>query len=778
MPFIPGGCGFVPNEWPVAPSSEDPSVVLGLLPTILTLGTSLYTNPPSLTAPGATIRRIEGGITIDGRLDEPAWQRAGTVETWYETAPGDNVAPKVETIGYLAYDDRYLYVGFACGDPAPTRIRAPISDRDGLTGNVDHVGILVDSRNDGKTALLFAASASGVQYDSIWDDTVGTDDAAPDFYWDAAAHIGEAGFSVEMRIPFSSLRYTERNPQSWRFLMYRIYPREFWYRLASAPSPRGVDCWVCGANRAGGLHDLPAGGGLVVAPYLRGRRMADLAPSGSGLAPATNSGVVGADVKWTPSASQAFDATVRPDFSQIEADTAQIGANERFALFYPEKRPFFLEGRDLLSSPLQPVFSAATPLQAIYTRTITTPDWGGRATGRFGQAAYTALVADDQGGGTVVIPSATGSVGASQDFRSEVFLGRVRGDFGNSFLSLVTTNRWIENGGRNHVVGPDFQWRPNKNDTVTGEWLLSRSVTPDLPALASEWDGRRLSGYAGQLRWLHKTSRYDWFGDYKDVSEGFRADNGFVPQAGYREGYLESGRTFWPTGVFSRVRFFGLLDRSVDMSGRLLSRQASFGAGFDGARGSAGRVRVAFDRVRAGSFVLPRRQAVFNLFANPSRWLTAVEVSGTAGDAIDFENQRTGSGADLAAFASIQATAHLEFRVNASRRFVNVTDALGADRRLFTAKVDRVRAAYAFTRRALLRIVAQRTETRRDPTLYAAAVAPREAALAISGVFSYKLTWQTVLFLGYGEDRAADDHRGLQPQRRDLFLKVSYAFQH
>jgi Domain of unknown function (DUF5916) len=746
--------------------------VLGLLSALLALGTSGAAASSGI--PSAEIRRIDGGITIDGVLDDPAWPRAGRVETWFETSPGDNVPPKVQTTGYLAYDDRYLYVAFECRDPDPRRIRAPLSDLDGLTGNVDHAGVLIDSRNDGKTGLLFAASASGVQYDSIWDDTVGTDDTAPDFYWDAAAKVGASGWSLEMRIPFASLRYTERSPESWRFVLYRIYPREFWYRLASAPWPRGVDCWVCGANRMRGLHDLPRGGGVVVAPYASARRTAEAA--GGRLAPASIEGALGADVKWTPSASQAFDLTVRPDFSQLESDTAQIAVNERFALFYPEKRPFFLEGRDLLSSPLAPLYSVSTPLQAVYTRTLTSPRWGARATGRFESASYTALAADDRGGGTVIIPSPTGSTSAPQDFHSEVVLGRVRRDFGRSFLGLVTTNRWIDGGGENHVVGPDLQWRPNLKDTVTGQWLLSWSVTPDRPDLAEEWDGRRLHGHALGLRWHHRTSSYDWFGDLKDVSGSFRADNGFVPQAGFREGYFDAGWTVWPAGVVNRVRFFALADVAEDTAGRLLGRQASLGLGFNGAHDSAGRLRVAFDRVRTGMVVLPRTQLVADLGASPSRWLTAVQLSATVGGAIDFDGHRMGSGADLVVFASIQATRHLELRLTASRRFLDVDDGGVQARRLFTAEIDRIRATYAFTRRALLRVVAQRTETRRGSVDSGAPAMAREAALDLSGLFSYRLNWQTAVFLGYGDSRAAvGEDAALAPRHRELFLKVSYA---
>src|SRR6185295_4237032 len=137
--------------------------------------------------------------------------------------------------------------------------------------------------------------------------------------------------------------------------------------------------------------------------------------------------------------------------SQIESDVTQIATNERFALFYPEKRPFFLEGIELFN----------TPYRAVYTRTITSPRWGLRATGKLGNTAYTALVAKDRGGGSVIIPGPSSSDFADQEYTSIVGIARVRHDMGQSFVSALLTDREVSGGGYNRVFGPDFQWRPS-----------------------------------------------------------------------------------------------------------------------------------------------------------------------------------------------------------------------------------------------------------------------------------------------------------------------------
>jgi hypothetical protein len=212
----------------------------------------------------------------------------------------------------------------------------------------------------------------------------------------------------------------------------------------------------------------------------------------------------------------------------------------------------------------------ATPIQAVYTRTITAPDGGARVTGKEAGIRYTVLVANDAGGGSAVLPGATSSSLATIDFGSTVLVARAKRDIGLSFFGVLATDRENRDGnGNNRVVGPDFQWRPAGTDVVAGEWLVSQSKTPDRPDLAAEWTGQSLDGHAGVVQWTHNTTRLDWFGLYRDVSSGFRADVGFVPQVGYRETYGQTGWTFRPTGFLSRLRASVQVDRQLDTAGAL-----------------------------------------------------------------------------------------------------------------------------------------------------------------------------------------------------------------
>ena len=320
--------------------------------------------PPPLSLP-----RVSGPIVVDGDLSDPGWKGAAVVDTFFETVFGDNRMPSVTTVAWLAYDDRYLYIAVRCDDPDARKIRAPYVDRDQVIGTDDNVAIFLDTRNDRRSAQEFRVSPRGIQADAVLNDANGNEDFSPDFYYDTAARITDQGWQAEVRIPLSSLRYPRADPQKWGIIIWRNYPRDFRYAIYSSPQPRGANCLVCLSRELTGLTALPSSTHLVVAPYASAQDVAQADAPGQPLGHGRTDRRAGLDVKWNPSASTALDATINPDFSQVEADVAQIAVNNRFALFFPEKRPFFLEGADLFD----------TPIQAVYTRTITSPRWGARS---------------------------------------------------------------------------------------------------------------------------------------------------------------------------------------------------------------------------------------------------------------------------------------------------------------------------------------------------------------------------------------------------------------
>ena len=242
------------------------AVVLALSTLVSPAGRA--TAQSALSGEPIAISRSSGKIAIDGDLGDEGWRNAKKIEKWYEVNPGDNTEPKVKNVGYLTYDDRFLYAGFEFEDPDPSAIKAPFADRDNIgNGYNDYGGVFVDSRNSGRTATLFVVTPRNIQYDSVFDDA-SNEDSAPDFFWDSATRINAHGWTLEIRIPFSSLRYRNANPQTWGILLYRNYPRDRHFQFFSAKLPRGGNCLVCRSNTLTGLEHLPGGGHLVAAPYV------------------------------------------------------------------------------------------------------------------------------------------------------------------------------------------------------------------------------------------------------------------------------------------------------------------------------------------------------------------------------------------------------------------------------------------------------------------------------------------------------------------------------
>ena len=722
--------------------------------------------------PPLTIKRATGPITIDGDLSDAGWAGIDSVTTWFETNVHDNVEPQVRNVGYLTYDDHYLYAGFRFDDPNPKLIRAPLADHDQLSGSTDYGGVIVDSRNDGKSAILFLGNANGLTYDAVTNDASG-EDSSPDYYWESAGKITPTGWNLEIRIPFSSLRYSNEAQPQWGILLYRNYPRDRHYQFFSARLPRDVSCFICNSSKLSGLADLPHGSHLVVAPYASAQRLDAASDPGLPLQNGDLDSEFGVDAKWSPLANLAIDGTVNPDFSQVEADAAQIGANERFALSYPEKRPFFLEGIDLFS----------TPFQAVYTRSVTAPSAGVRVTSNVNRTAFTALVTRDRGGGVVVLPGPEGSDGAFQDFRSTVGIVRARHDLGQSFVSFLATGREIEGGGHNAVFGPDFQWRPVPTDVITAQALWSDSHTPDRTDLANEWNGQTLKDRALLARWAHNTATTDVFVQGQDLGKDFRADEGFIPQVGYREGYFESGYTVRPKkNFFSRIRLFTIDYYDEDQDGSVLTRRASAGAGMDGQLNSFIRVELNRDDLKTGSRMFTRFRPYVTVQANPGRILNSFSLEAYVGDEIDFTNHRKGDGTTLLGSFTVRPDYRLELRANASTRWLHVDDPALGEGRLFLAQIERLRASFSFNSRSFVRLIGQHIETTRDTSLYLATLRPsypaKTESFSLSALFAYKLNWQTVFYLGYGDNREfAEITDKLEPFERQAFAKVSYALQ-
>ena len=729
---------------------------------LLCLASAVFAQPQP-PAP-LNVPRTDAPVILDGALDDAAWQSAAIIDKFYETSPGDNIPAKAPTAVYITYDSKYFYIGIKADDPDPSKIRAPFVDRDGVIGTDDNIAVFLDTRNDKRSAIELRVNPRGIQADGIFNDANSNEDFSPDFYYDTAAQITSTGWTAEFRIPFSSLRYSSADPQTWNILVWRNYPRDFRYAFHSAPMPRGANCLVCFAHPLTGLTGLPDAAHVVAAPYVTAQQTA-VPEAGLGSSLESDDGEFdgGVDVKWNPSANHAVDLTLNPDFSQIEADVPQIRVNQRFALFFPEKRPFFLEGFDLFD----------TPLQVAYTRTITDPQAGARATGKIGDTAYTLLTTKDEGGGGTIIPGPTRSRFAFLDASSYSTIARVRHDLGRGFVGAVLTDREIDGGGHNRVIGPDFQWRFPEN-TFQAQFLYSDTENPFRPNEHPAWNGEQATSHAFSAGWGHRDRKWDYGLQYSDVGNEFRADLGFMPQAGYRQGLGYLGHSFYPENRLVRfVRPSVLVDYQEDRDGNVIFETLSLGVGGFGAKNTNFGVLARIgEKIRVGTELLEQNYLNVHYQFDPHRRIPRVSFGIRVGEQIDFENGREGDGLSLSVGANARPHDRLDLQFNIARETLDVDGG-----RLFTAMVERMRAQYSFSAKSLVRVIAQYVTTDYTPALYLFNVPEEDGAFLGSVLYSYKLNWQTVLFVGYGDERLLfEDEDRLAPAGRSLFFKVSYAF--
>jgi len=706
-----------------------------------------------------SLPRTNAPVTLDGELTEEAWKSAAVIDQFYEYSRSDNGPPPVPTIAYVMYDDHNLYVGVDCRDPDPSKIRAPYVDRDQVFGDADNVGVLIDARGEGKVAIQLRTNPRGIQGDAVDNDSTGSEDFSPDFFYDTAAKITATGWVAEYRIPLSTLRYTNDEPQTWGIMIVRNWPRDFRYVVSSNPLPRNSNCFVCHLMKFTGITDLPSPQHLILAPYVSAQQSARPREElGSPLETRDVENDAGLDVKWSPVSAVTLDATLNPDFSQIEADVAQIAANQRFALFYPEKRPFFLEGSDLLQ----------TEVDAVYTRTIGAPRWGARGTGQHDRTSWTLLVTEDRGGGSLIIPGPLGSDLVAKPDDSLNVIGRARHEIGRSAIGMLLTVRESDgDGGHNRVLGPDFEWRPNERNVLIGQLLVS-----DTSDLYTEG-----TSHALDVDYNYTTKAYDFGIGFEDYGDAFRADNGFVPQVGYRELAGGGGYNIYPKdSTLVQIRPNGGFAYVTSSDGDEIHQDVNFGAFLSGKRNSVVHAYLHYGEERTGGKLIDQTylETIFSI--DPSKRWSKFVVNGRFGEDIDFANATSARSIVASVSTILRPTPKLQAELRWSHERLDARETTN-DGRLYTAGVQRLKMTYSFTSKSLLRVIGQYVETDFEPQRYSFPVPDKAGSFLASVLYSYKLNWQTVLFVGYGDDRILDEHADLLKANRTLFAKISYAWQ-
>lgn len=451
------------------------------------------------------------------------------VEGFIQSRPRDGEPSTQRTEGYLGYDAKNFYVVYVCFDSEPEKIRARMARRENAWGD-DWVELTLDTYHDQRRGYVFWSNALGVQAEGLWLEADGHPDFSYDMVWHTSARRTPQGYVVLMQIPFRSLRFASSDVQTWGITLQRVIPRinewSYWPRVSSAVRGR-----LSQDAEMNGLSGISPGRNIQLNPYavFRSFRAVDeRGPAGPVVARKDAEFDGGLDAKFVVKDSMVLDVTVNPDFAQVESDDPQIVTNQRFEVFFPEKRPFFLENSNY--------FAAANTLNLLFTRRIADPQFGARLTGKAGKFGIGALIADDQSPGRSVPPS-----DPLADKRALFSVLRVTRDlFGQSSLGVMFTDREFE-GSYNRVGGVDanLSWGKNWNAGLQAVTSATRFL-----------NGSTLDGPLYTIN-IHRSGR-QFFTDawYNDISPGFRTQTGFIPRPDVREFGTFTGYNFRPENKF------------------------------------------------------------------------------------------------------------------------------------------------------------------------------------------------------------------------------------
>jgi hypothetical protein len=714
------------------------------------------------TVPTLDVRPAPGPITVDGRLDDPGWVGAAVATGFTEFQPRDGVPALTNTRAWVTYDDRHLYVAFRVEDD-PDRIRVTLRDRDEVW-NDDVVIVAIDTYADNSWAYMIGANALGVQIDARFSNDRG-DDPSFDVVYQSAGVVTETGYQVEMAIPFASLRFPDAVEQRWSLQFVQIHPRETRRQYSWAPISLDNSCILCQSGVLVGLEGVQPGGQLEILPSLVAGQSGSLAtPSDpTSFAEGDLTGALSVGLRYPFRSGWTAEATYNPDFSQVESDASQIDVNTTFALFFPERRPFFQEGGDLFD----------TWINAVHTRSINAPIGAGKLLGRQGNLSMGYIGAVDQHS-PLIIPLEESSV-VLQNGRTVSNIVRARQMIGaGSAVGALVTDRRFDGGGSGTNVGADALLRLSSTWSLRAQVVGSYTIEPDDagPTAGLEdvtfgdrnytaaFDGETYSGRATYLN-LGRDSR-DWtFGaNYGDATPTYRADNGFQNRNDFRSVNLFNGYSWWPEdGFFDRLFVGHEVGSSWNFDGVTKRRSTAVFANGQGAGQSRFSVNVGWgeERFRGRLF----RDMVSGGVSIGSDFSDAFGFGLSYGIGEDIFRADPRIGIAQSASASLNIKPLQNLVISPSVRWARMDDRDGTE--LFSGYIARTRVNYLAGRAVVVRLVTEWNDFNRR--------------LSVEPLLLYRLNPFSVVYIGSTHGYAEfDDPYAMERTRRQFFLKLQYLF--
>ena len=711
--------------------------------------------------PRVRVRRTDTPPEIDGRLDDEVWRTAAMLSEFVQQAPLDGAPATEETEIYISYDSDHIYFAFYLHYSDPGIMRANRVDRD-TAWQDDLMTVYLDTFMDQQVCYDFDLNGYNVQGDGIINasQTRGGPIPIADRSWEALFYSGtqivEDGYTAEMAIPFKSFRYPERPPgveHRWGFQFVREIKGKNQENVVWAPMSRDVQSFMAQMGVLEGMTDLSTSRNLEILPSFTAIQYSSIDGETGEFVNRGTDPEGGVNVKYGITSNLTADLTGNPDFSQIESDLPQIEVNQRFPLFFPELRPFFLEGAE--------IFEFVSPVDLVHTRTLVDPNVGAKLTGKLGNTTLGVMVTDDEAPGKRDDPNDPG-----YGRNAQVAIGRARYDlYSESHIGALVTDREFLDG-YNRVGGIDGQFRLSQ--ATRFNFVAFQSQDRDEQGV--EREGPMLGAMVAHEG---RNLQARFFGARIDPE--FRTDVGFLQRVDQRLGGANVGYRWWPehwliswgpvldyqlSYTHAGVREDEIIDAGVNLD---FSRNINVGA------------NAIQAHERFGGIDFDRRNYNLSTFISTSR-LFSLGGSYRWGDEIYYIDRRSpylGRGNSASLSATIRPYPRWSSQLNlVTSRFFDVRN---GSREVFDVQVLRALSTFTFTDRLLLRNITEYNSFR--------------GTLGTNLLFTYRINALTVFYVGYDDHYRQEDLIDVHDSRffqstayrrtnRALFTKLRILFRY
>ena len=737
------------------------------------------------------IQRASKPPIIDGRLDDEVWKRAQPLTRFVQFEPVDSVAPPTSSVGWVTYDAQHIYVAFRAYEPDRRKIRATMHARERGGAAEDKVSIAFDTYNDSRRNYVLRVTALGLQEDGIKTEGQGSTDNTPDFVWYSAAQIDDQGWTMEAAVPFASLRWPRADTLNVGFDLVRwrgaTGSLESW-----APRRRGNPCDLCQKGILVGITGIDTRPTTDILPYISGSR-AGVRRYGSdsvlvggaweAIQPPLTfdqerpTSSIGADVRFALTSSTTMNATINPDFSQVEADDEQIRVNQRFTIFNEERRPFFLEGRDVFTT-VPPGEDDAVGGALFYSRAIVNPSAGARLTGKVGSTTFAALYAHDDDPGYYYFDGYESSgflprLGA----RADVAVARLRRDvLRDSYVGLSFLGRRLRDS-HSLVGSSDLSVRRGPL-VFTGEAAWSHDRAPLDTARSLYLDGQALRGLSYRSRLALNGRRFAASVAASGVSPDFRDQLGRISRVGLESYSVRAELTQYPNNrMLQRAQQELVVARSNAYGGGLVDWRVTPRLELQFRRRTS--VNIGASRELATLFSEPLLTTTLFGDFQVSTWQRIAfggSLSGGDRELVDPNDPRVGKGISARVDVTLRPVPQASVEARAQRS--NVYETWGGNL-VNDARIVRLRGTYQLTRRIGARVIGEFSD--QFNSLATAAVERQVRRYSSSVLLTWEIAPASFLYLGYNDARQDFDEPVVPAPRimrtgNLFFLKFSYLY--